>query len=204
MAKLLYQGHGSYRITTNSDSIIYVDPFAGEGYDLLADIILVTHEHRDHNKVELITQKDNCRILRSETMLINKEYKNVNIGDIVIKAVPAYNKNHDINNCVGYVIQVDGVKIYAAGDTSTTEYMSTHLSKEDIDYALLPIDGFYNMDAKESEKCAEIIGAKYAIPIHTKPGELFDENVAEKFYPSNRLIVKPGEEIELKKSDCIG
>ena len=33
MAKLLYQGHGSYRITTGEGKVIYVDPFAGEGYD---------------------------------------------------------------------------------------------------------------------------------------------------------------------------
>ena len=198
MAKLLYQGHGSFRIQTDSEIVIYVDPFVGEGYNLPADIILVTHEHPDHNKVELITQKENCRVLRAETILINGEYKHVQIEDLYIEAVPAYNKNHDRNKCVGYVIQVDGVKIYAAGDTSTTEYMKTNLSKEALDYALLPIDGFYNMDPKEAEKCAETIGAKHAIPIHTKPRELFDILEAEKFLPSNRLIIKPGEEIDLK------
>ena len=199
MTKLFYQGHGSYRITSNDGIIIYVDPFAGEGYDLMADIILVTHEHRDHNQIELIDKKEECRILRAEMMLINGEYKQADIWNIKIQAVPAYNKNHDINNCVGYVIEVDGIKIYAAGDTSTTDYMSTHLSKENIDYALLPTDGFYNMGTEEAEKCAEIIGAKHAIPIHTKPGELFDIKVAEKFKPSNRLIINSGEEINLNK-----
>lgn len=53
MAKLLFQGHGSYRITTNDGVVIYVDPFLGSGYDKEADIILVTHEHNDHNHVEL-------------------------------------------------------------------------------------------------------------------------------------------------------
>lgn len=198
MAKLLYQGHGSFRIVTDSNIVIYVDPFAGDGYDLPADLILVTHEHPDHNKLELITQKENCTVLRSDTMLINGDYKHVQIKDLYIEAVPAYNKNHDINKCVGYVIHVDGVKIYAAGDTSTTEYMKKNLSERALDYALLPIDGFYNMDAKEAEKCAELIGAKHTIPIHMKPGELFDINEAEKFQPSNRFIIKPGEEIELR------
>ncbi|MDR3594572.1 MAG: MBL fold metallo-hydrolase [Clostridium sp.] len=198
LAKLLYQGHGSFRIVTDSKIVIYVDPYAGEGYNLPADIILITHEHMDHAKVELITQKENCKVLRAESMLINGEYKRVQIENIEIESVPAYNKNHDKNKCVGYVIKVDGVKIYAAGDTSTTEYMKTNLSKENLDYALLPSDGFYNMDVKEAEKCAEIIGAKYAIPIHMKPGELFDIQVAEKFCPANRLIIKPGEEINLR------
>jgi len=198
MAKLLYQGHASFRIITDNEIVVYVDPFVGEGYNLPADIILITHEHPDHNKVELITRKENCSILRAETMLINEDYKHVQIGNLDIEAVPAYNKNHDRNKCVGYVIHVDGVKIYAAGDTSTTEYMKTNLSKESLDYALLPIDGFYNMDTKEAEKCAKLIGAKHTIPIHTKAGELFDIQEAEKFLPYNRLIIKPGKEIELK------
>jgi len=198
MAKLLYQGHASFRIITDNEIVVYVDPFVGEGYNLPADIILITHEHPDHNKVELITRKENCSILRAETMLINEDYKHVQIGNLDIEAVPAYNKNHDRNKCVGYVIHVDGVKIYAAGDTSTTEYMKTNLSKEFLDYALLPIDGFYNMDTKEAEKCAKLIGAKHTIPIHTKAGELFDIQEAEKFLPYNRLIIKPGKEIELK------
>lgn len=197
MAKLFYQGHGSFRIVTDNETVIYVDPYIGEGYDLPADIVLVTHEHQDHAKVELITQKEGCKILRAESMLINGEYKHVTIENVEIEAVPAYNKNHDINECVGYLIKTDGVKIYAAGDTSTTEYMKTNLCNENIDYALLPCDGFYNMDVKEAEKCAGIINAKHAIPIHTKPGELFDIEIAEKFQPSNRLIVKAGEEIQL-------
>lgn len=42
MAKLLYQGHGSLRLITDSGKVIYIDPFAGEGYDVPADLILVT------------------------------------------------------------------------------------------------------------------------------------------------------------------
>ena len=48
MAKLLYQGHGSYRITADDGRVLYVDPYAGEGYDKPADIVLITHEHSDH------------------------------------------------------------------------------------------------------------------------------------------------------------
>ena len=44
MAKLLYQGHGSYRITADDGRVLYVDPYAGEGYDKPADIVIITHE----------------------------------------------------------------------------------------------------------------------------------------------------------------
>ena len=51
MPKLLYQGHGSFRLTADDGRVIYVDPYKGKGYDLPADIILVTHNHRDHNQI---------------------------------------------------------------------------------------------------------------------------------------------------------
>ena len=53
MPKLLYQGHGSFRLTTDDNRFIYVDPYKGKGYDMPADIILVTHQHSDHNKIKL-------------------------------------------------------------------------------------------------------------------------------------------------------
>ena len=50
---LLYQGHGSLRIVTGEGKVIYIDPYAGKGYDLPADLILVTHAHQDHTAVNL-------------------------------------------------------------------------------------------------------------------------------------------------------
>ena len=64
MSKLLYQGHGSFRIITNEEVVIYVDPYIGDGYDMDADIVLVTHEHSDHNRVELVRLKSDGVIIR--------------------------------------------------------------------------------------------------------------------------------------------
>ena len=66
-----------------------------------------------------------------------------------------------------------------------------------LDYALLPLDGFYNMDLTEAAECARLIGAKVNIPVHMKPGELFDRERAEAFDAPGRRVVAPGEEIEL-------
>lgn len=197
MGKLFYQGHGSYRIVSDKGIVIYVDPFAGEGYDLPADIILITHEHPDHNNLTLLHQNQGCTVIRPETILINGVYGSQSIDGIAIQAVPAYNSGHDKNKCVGYVIEVDGIKIYASGDTSTTDYMKDVLSQEKIDYALLPIDGFYNMNPEEASACAAIIGAIHTIPIHMKPGALFDRKLAETFVAEGRLILEPDQEISL-------
>ena len=197
MGKLLYQGHGSYRIVSDNGTVIYMDPFAGEGYDLPADIVLISHEHPDHNKLSLLHQKKGCTVLRPETILSSGVYGSRKIDDISIQAVPAYNAKHDKNHCVGYLIELDGIKIYASGDTSFTDYMNDVISKEKLDYALLPIDGIFNMNPEEASQCAEIIGAVHTIPVHMEPGVLFDRKKAESFVSKGRLILEPKEEIKL-------
>lgn len=196
MATLLYQGHGSYRIVSSDKTVIYVDPFAGSGYDLPADLILVTHQHSDHNQVDLPEKKQDCVVITEKEALQNGRYQTFQIKGITIEATEAYNRNHNKNTCVGYLIMVDGILVYASGDTSTTEQMRTFPSRN-IDYALLPADGIYNMDLKEASVCGDIISAKHTIPIHLKPGALFDRALAEQFTGKNRLIVEPGEEITL-------
>lgn len=197
MSKLLFQGHGSYRITTDDGVIIYVDPFIGSGYDVPADIILVTHEHADHNKVDIVKKKSDTVIIRNNTLRLGNIYNATSIKGVGIEAVEAYNKNHSRYQCVGFVLRFSGLTIYASGDTSTTDDMKNKLPNYDIDYALLPIDGKYNMDVEEAMNCAKLIKAKKVIPIHMKPMELFDEEMASKFDIPNRCVVRPGEEIDL-------
>lgn len=196
MATLLYQGHGSYRITSNKGFVIYLDPYVGEGYDRPADLALITHEHGDHNKLELLTMAPGSKVLRAADMLQNGIHRTETFEDVRIEAVTAQNKNHDPSQCVGYLLTLDGITLYAAGDTSTTEDMK-RMAPLHLDYALLPIDGVYNMDAAEASACATLIGAKHTIPIHTTPGKLYDRTDAERFTHPTRLLVEPGEEIVL-------
>ncbi|MCL1806227.1 MAG: MBL fold metallo-hydrolase [Oscillospiraceae bacterium] len=193
---LLYQGHGSFRLRSGDGKVIFVDPYIGDGYDLPADIVLVTHQHGDHNQVQLVTQNPGCRVITNNEALTGGKHQSFSIDGIEIQSVAAGNKNHDPNQCVGYIITLDGVKVYAAGDTSKTGSMESFADMS-IDYALLPTDGKYNMGLDEAAECARIIKAKHNVPIHMKPGELFDRDYAEMFCAPNRLIVEPGEEITL-------
>ena len=201
MSKLLYQGHGSLRIVTNEGKVIYIDPFAGDGYDLPADLILVSHGHSDHTAVDLIRNRaDDCRIIQYTDALVEGMYRTFDLGYATVEAVQAgNNRNHDINVCVGWLVTLsDGVTVYATGDTSTTDQMA-ELGERNIDYAFFCCDGIYNMDIEEASACAALVNARHSVPYHMAPGKLFDAQRAERFEGPGRLIVAAGEEIVLEK-----
>ena len=196
VAKLLYQGHGSFRLTTENGKVIYIDPYGGEGYDEPADLILVTHQHPDHNQINLPVHGDDCVIYQNTDALIDGEYQMTDIAGVHIEAVQAYNSNHPVDQCVGYLVTVNGKLLYFAGDTSKTVQMS-ELADRNIDYAFLPTDGKFNMDMPEAIECAEIIKAKHTVPVHMSPGKLFDAERAKLFDTPSAYIMADGDELEL-------
>jgi len=197
MPKLYYQGHGSYRLTADDGRVLYVDPYAGDGYDLPADFIFVTHQHQDHNKTGLCAQKPDCRVITNVEALAGGRHNTFDLGGgLTAEAVEANNRNHPPDKCVGFILTIDGVTIYASGDTSKTAAMDSMAARK-LDYALFALDGLFNMNLKEGAECARLIGAKHNIPIHLKPGALFSRKKADKWDAPDKLIVEPGQEIEL-------
>ena len=196
MPKLLYQGHGSFRLTAANGAVVFIDPFMGEGYDKPADIILVSHQHEDHNQVNLITRKPGCTVISNVEALAGGKHNTFTLHDIKIEAVEATNGNHPIDQCVGFILTVDGLQLYFSCDTSKTAQMSEFAARK-LDYAFLCGDGHYNMSLAEAAECAELIGARFNVPVHLKPGALFDRKLAEQFTGPDRLIIEAGEEVEL-------
>jgi L-ascorbate metabolism protein UlaG (beta-lactamase superfamily) len=194
--KILFQGRASLRIVTKAGTVVYIDPFMGDGYDLAADIILVTHQHDDHNQVDMPKKKSDCLIYQNFDALKDGKYMTLNFKDLQIEAVPSYNKNHKKEECVGYLIKAEDKTLYIAGDTSKIPEMN-ELALKNIDYAFLPVDGLYNMGGEEAAECAKIISAKYCIPIHTSPGELYSKSNAENFKVENKILMDLNEEIEV-------
>ena len=144
-----------------------------------ADIILVTHEHHDHFDSDAIAQltKASTKIYLNPAVHkmfgSGKTLKNgdkVKIAnDITIEAVPAYNttpgreKFHPKGRDNGYILTLDGMRIYIAGDTEDIPEMA---NIKDISIAFLPCNQPYTMTIEQAANAAKIIKPKVLFPYH--------------------------------------
>jgi L-ascorbate metabolism protein UlaG (beta-lactamase superfamily) len=173
-------GHASVKIKT--DKIIYIDPFKIKP-DEKADLILITHEHYDHcspEDIEKIIKVDSVLVgiprceealdrfsARVKEIVYVKPNQKKTIEGIKIETVPAYNVNKPFHpkkdGKVGYILTIQGKRIYHAGDTDMIEEMK---SLGEINIAFLPVSGTYVMTAEEAAKAVDLIKPQVAIPIH--------------------------------------
>ena len=193
--------HSSIRIAGNQ--IIYFDPFNVEGEPHDADIICVTHDHFDHYSPEDLAKVKNAAtiLVCPKTMKdalsnsgISEEFTELvvpgdemEINGVRIQAVPAYNVGKQFhpqaNQWVGYLVTMNAVTYYIAGDTDINE----DVKKIQCDVAMIPVGGTYTMTAEEAAKLAEIIHPKAAIPTHygsvagkAEDGQIFADLLKDK------------------------
>ena len=172
--------HSSIKI--NGEKVIYIDPYKIKEVNKDADLIFITHEHYDHYSIEDINKikKSNTRFIVPKSMknrliidrisendIISVDVKNkYNVDDIEFETIPAYNINKSFHpknsNWVGYIININNIKYYIAGDTDITD----EAINVKCDIAFIPIGGTYTMDYKEAATLTNKIKPKYAIPIH--------------------------------------
>lgn len=171
--------HSSIKI--NKEKVIYIDPFKIEDNCHDADIIFITHSHYDHYSEEDIKKiiKEDTKIIvtsdlkekteniiNSENVILVQPNEKYCVEGIIFETIPAYNTNKQFhpkqNNWVGYVIELNGVKYYIAGDTDITD----ENKKVKCDVAFVPVGGTYTMTAKEAADLVNIIKPKIAVPIH--------------------------------------
>ncbi len=180
-------GHDSFDIDYTKK--IYLDPYKIQEARKDADLILVSHEHFDHFSPEDIRKlvNENTTILltpdclsklarfveKGKTVTVRPGDK-IQVGEkISVEVLPAYNINKfrapnlpfhpRQNEWVGYLIDIDGTRIYFAGDT---DYVPELRSLKNIDVALIPVSGTYVMTADEAAELANSIHPIYAIPMH--------------------------------------
>ena len=163
---------------------------------LKADYIFVTHEHGDHfdqeaiktltsDKTRLITNRRCADMLGYGEVMANGD-KTV-IDGITVEAVPAYNitegrtQFHPKGRDNGFILTIDGLRVYIAGDTEDIPEMS---AITDIDVAFLPCNQPYTMTTSQLVNAAKTIKPKVVFPYHygqtdvtTLPAQLKDEGI---------------------------
>ena len=195
--------HSSIRIEFGSLEL-YIDPVRQLGNRTIdytsmpqADFIFVTHEHGDHYDKDAIKQlsKVGTRFITNRRcadmqgyglVLKNGDKEDLNLG-IKVEAVPAYNTSegrtqfHPKGRDNGYILNLDGLRIYIAGDTEDIPEMA---DIHDIDIAFLPCNQPYTMTPDQLIKAARVIKPKVLFPYHygqtdvtTLPTSLKDDGI---------------------------
>jgi len=192
--------HASFVMETPS-GVLYVDPVGGA--DAYADyptpdFILITHHHGDHfdtetlsglwnDNVEMITNPTVFEELPEEMKAKTVSMSNGDTGEargIPVEAIPAYNltedrlQYHPQGRDNGYILSVDGLRIYIAGDTEDIPEMR---ALENIDIAFVPFNLPYTMDESQAASAVAEFGPKVVYPYHYRDSdpELFAQLLAD-------------------------
>lgn len=183
VSKLHWLGHDSFRL--EGPVVVYFDPWKLGKKQPPADLVLVSHEHSDHcspqdvEKVRgrgtvIVANAGSADKLPGATLV--RPGDRLAIAGLEIEAVHAYNLTkfraegvpfHPKEaEHVGYVVTVEGVRLYFAGDTDPIPEMA------DIrcDVALLPVSGIYVMTAEEAVEAARTLRPEIVVPMHYGKG----------------------------------
>lgn len=190
MAKLTWLGHASWQLETQGH-VVVVDPFLIENPaataspdDIDAQFVLITHGHFDHvaDAAAIANRTDAMLVANYEIATWFAEKHSVkntlgmNLGGAVelpfgrVKMTLAHHSSQlpDGNyggNPGGFLVEVEGKKIYFAGDTALFGDMQL-IADEGPDVAVLPIGDLFTMGPDDSFKAAKILGAQTVVPGH--------------------------------------
>ncbi len=210
--EIFWLGHAAFKIKTNKGTVIYLDPYNLTGDLEPADIVISSHSHGDH-----FSRKDIKRVVKDSTIVLGPESinnelskfsgKGLKLGkpyekeDVKIELVPAYTiqkpTHPKANNWTGTIIEVEGKKVYHAGDTERIPEMKD-LAGKNINVALMPCGGTYTMDFEESTDATVDINPEIVVPMHNwdKKMDEFKELMGKK-NPNIKVEILEGKTLKI-------
>lgn len=165
---ITYLGHASFKIK-GKDVVVITDPF-DESIGIkfpkeTADVVTVSHQHSDHNNTSAVS--DVKKVLEGPG-----EYE---IAGVSFIGIPTYHddkKGEERGDNTIFVIEIEGVRIAHLGDLG-------HLLSEKqvdllgtIDILMVPVGGFYTIDAKQAAGLVSSIEPKIILPMHYNSPDL--------------------------------
>lgn len=167
--KIKWLAHAAFLITSDSGTRIITDPY--ETTDALrygeieesADIVLVSHDHADHSNVAAV--KGNPQVVRGTT-----EAKGIKIKGVSTAHDDSGGSQRGKNTI--FCFEVDGLNVCHAGDLGhmLTDEQAAAIDK--VDVLLIPVGGFFTIDAKTADRICERLKPGVIIPMHYKTDKL--------------------------------
>lgn len=200
MLQIRWHGHSCFEIT--NEVTLVTDPHDGKSIGIHApnvtgDIILVSHDHYDHNSVKSV-EKEWSKVIT--------DTRKRNITNIEIKGIESF---HD--ECCGkkrgsniiYKFTIEDITFCHMGDLGHDLDEDTVQKIGDVDILFIPIGGTFTLDAKQAWRIIKKVKPRIAVPMHYKIGGLsLPITGIEPFLEESKYeILKVGNEIDIEKED---
>lgn len=168
--KLRYLGHAAFELDLSDGRSIVFDPYESGSYDgALAfgpidsphDIAIVSHDHPDHRFEGVISRADTVWDKAGET----------EIGGVSITSIPTFHdesKGSERGTNLISIVEVEGVRVAHLGDLGHMITVSDVPALEGVDVMIVPVGGYFTIDAVTAKAVVEEFSPKIVIPMHYK------------------------------------
>lgn len=166
--RIQYLGHASFLITTEAGTRIVTDPFDPSAYpDKMsyrpfrdkADIVTVSHEHPDHAKPGIVGGSP--VVIKGNGKFVANEVEFLGVATYHDKSQGSQRGGNTV-----FVISADGLRIAHMGDLGHVLNGDQAAEIGAVDVALIPVGGYYTIDAEEADQVARQVDANIVIPMH--------------------------------------
>lgn len=205
--QLRYYGHSFFQLTTTAGTRVVFDPHAISEYGatgvVSADIVVMSHDHNDHNRKEVLANADS-KDLKAFLGVVPKgktgtDWAKIDatVKDVKIRNVPTYHDEEEGakrgKNSV-FVVEADGLKFVHLGD------LGTELTEEQIkaigpvDVLMIPVGGIYTINGETAKKVvAQLKPRLFIIPMHYGTKVYTDVQLPDEFLDGQRNVRNLGE-----------